>query len=445
MRKLPVVALWIVASLLSSAPARGDETQAQSAETIGFHPAHYDAQGRLAPWTSWIDAIDREMAWYKKVPLDGHGYPIFVSATFMGGDFAVFRKDTIPCTQNGMGILSYLKYWEFKGKSDAEILGIAKKMGDYLVRETLTADEGAYPRFTRSTGYYTDFPQRRSAQADARFGRNVIEPDKGGIAGYALVRLFDATGEQRYLDQAIRNADDLAKNMRPGDASHAPWPFRVDAVTGEHFGEHNGDMTYILRLLDVLIEKGNGQYQAVRNDLWTWIKKYQIAAPDDAARNLWIEFFEDYALENNRNSWSPLEMARYLIERKDALDPDWYTDAENLIHFAMKHFSSSEKGGVTLMGEQDDDTNPWGGACSKLGGVAAMFYAAGAPDTYKVIAYGNLTWASYFIDNDGCPSQRMARASFRRGGWQEDAHTDVLHNFMDAMKAVPEWGKHPPK
>ena len=27
----------------------------------------------------------------------------------------------------------------------------------------------------------------------------------------------------------------------------------------------------------------------------------------------------------------------------------------------------------------------------------------------------------------------------REGGWQEDCHTDVIHNFMDALKAVPEW------
>ena len=26
-----------------------------------------------------------------------------------------------------------------------------------------------------------------------------------------------------------------------------------------------------------------------------------------------------------------------------------------------------------------------------------------------------------------------------RGGWQEDCHTDVIHNFMDALQAVPEW------
>jgi hypothetical protein len=28
-----------------------------------------------------------------------------------------------------------------------------------------------------------------------------------------------------------------------------------------------------------------------------------------------------------------------------------------------------------------------------------------------------------------------------RGGWQEDAHTDKIHNFVDAISAFPEWAR----
>jgi hypothetical protein len=200
-------------------------------------------------------------------------------------------------------------------------------------------------------------------------------------------------------------------------------------------------MVYILRLFDALIENGHEKYQTPRDALWKWIKTYQIAAPEDAAKNLWVHFFEDYDLENNRNSWAPLETARYLIERKEKLDPDWKADAEKLIQFALKNFSTTRPGGVVLMGEQDDDKDPWGGGCSKLGGVAAMFYAAGGGEQYKEMAYRNLTWMTYFIDNDGCPCQKADNGRLRRGGWQEDCHTDVIHNFVDAIVAVPEWGR----
>jgi hypothetical protein len=43
------------------------------------------------------------------------------------------------------------------------------------------------------------------------------------------------------------------------------------------------------------------------------------------------------------------------------------------------------------------------------------------------------------VEQDGCP--RESFTSDRRGGWQEDSHTDRIHNLMDALNAFPEWGK----
>jgi hypothetical protein len=431
-----LVVLAVVLSVVAAARSSAQELPKQ----IGFHEAVYDGSGKLLPWTPWEDAIGREMEWYLKCPVNDRGYPNFVVMTFMDDNYQVSRLDSIPATQNGTAILSYLKWWEFKGKSDPRILNWAWRMGDYLVRETLTPNKGAWPRFTRSTGYCMDFPLFRSSQGDSRYGRNVIEPDKGGIAGYALVKLHDATGDKRFLKQALRNADALARNMRPADATRSPWPFRVDSIVGgEGRGQRSGNMVYILRLFDALIEKGHRRYVVPRNALWKWIKEYQFQTPDDPDKCLWVHFFEDYDMDNNRNSWAPLEMARYLIEKKEALDPDWKADAERLIQFAIRHFSANQSGGVITMGEQDYDKKPWGGACSKIGGVAALFYAAGGGEQYREMAFRNLNWMIYFIDNDGAPAQRADASNTTRGGWQEDCHTDVVHNFADAMTAVPEW------
>ena len=410
-------------------------------ERIGFHKAVYDEGGKLLPWTSWREALTREMDFYLKCPADKGGYPRFVSMTFMDGKYETSRLDTIPCTQNGLGILSYLKYYEYTGKSNPKVLAWACKMGDYLVKEALTPNKGAYPRFPRSTGFCIDFPLTRSSQGDLRYGPNVIEPDKGGIAGYALLKLYKATGRKVYLKRARHTAEVLVKNMRPGNATQSPWPYRVDAITGAHWIERSSNMVYILRLFDGLLSRGESQYQGPRDALWQWIKTYQMRSPEAPEQSLWVNFFEDYDMENNRVSWSALELARYLIERKEGLDPEWKTEAELLIQYALRNFSSVRPGGVTLMGEQDDDKDPWGGACSKLGGVAALFYAAGGGEPYKEMAYRNLNWMTYYIDEDGCPCQKATDKRMRRGGWQEDCHTDVLHNFVDAMTAVPEWGK----
>ncbi len=412
---------------------------AAGGQTIGGHRIRYDARGILLPWTSFEDALDREMAWYQRCPVE-RGYPRFVFMTFMDGAYNPIerRRDFIPAMQNGMGILSYLKYYAYKGRKDPRVLAAARAMGDYLVNESLTPDTGKYPRFTRSTGGRGQFPQPPDSgcQADRPYE---IEPDKGGIAGYALVLLHQETREPRYLAQALQNARVLAANMTAGDAASSPWPFRVDYRTGEARGPVSGNMSYILRLFDKLLEMGHREFQAPRDKLWAWIKNYQI--PNLSKDGLlWVQFFEDHQEPDNRTAWAPLNLARYLAEKKAALDPDWSTDARALIEFTLRRFTSV-RFGVLICGEQDYDRNPWGGILSTFGGVLAVYSAATGSSEYKGLAYQALALGLYAIGENGAPSDSVLHD--RPGGWQEDAHTDKVHNLVDALTAFPEWRKQP--
>ena len=406
-------------------------------QQIGSHTAVRDSHGVLLPWTGFADAIDREMSWYAHCPIE-HGYPRYVWMTFMDGNYKPVerRMDTIPAMQNGMGILSYLKYYHYKLDEPAWVLEHARAMGDYLVKESLTPDQGKWPRFTRSTGLRARFPLPPDCgtQSDRPYE---IEPDKGGIAGYALARLYEETKTTRYLDQALQNARVLAANMQPGDKQRTPWPFRVDYRTGEGRGPVSADMVYILRLFDELISLGHGEFQTPRGNLWTWIKTVQIP---DAKRSggLWVQFFEDHDGLDNRNSWSAMNLARYLIERREVLDADWKEDSRTLIEFVNRNFTSVWYG-VPVCGEQTEDKNPWGGANSTYGAVLAMYTAATGSTEYKGAAWQALSFALYAVDDNGCTRDGVWKKEC--GGWQEDAHTDKIHNIVDALTAMPEWAK----
>jgi hypothetical protein len=403
---------------------------------IAGHSAVFDSQGRLLPWIPWNTALDREMAFYRTCPVE-RGYPRFVNATFLDAAWTPDpnRTDSIPATQNGMGILSYLKFHALRGARDAHLLRMAYAMGDYLLRETLTPPEGRYPAFTRSTGKRDLFPlpADSGSQADRPYE---IEPDKGGIAGYALVLLFQAAGERRYLDQALHNARVLAANQQPGNARASPWPFRVDYRDGEPRGPVSGNMTYILRLFDSLLSLGFAEFSAARESLWSWIKRYQIpsAATDGA---LFAQFFEDHDTPTNRTAWSPLNLARYLLERCDALDPDWRTDSWALVEFVRNTFTHVQYG-VTVCHEQDEDRQPWGGINATYGAVLALLAKAVGSNSLGFEARQALTFTLYSVDEFGRP--RDVHTNPAPGGWQEDAHTDVIHNYVDALRAFPEWG-----
>src|SRR5271169_5275146 len=321
--------------------------------TLAGHPLVFDASDRLRPWTSWNAALDLEMLFYRQCPSD-HGYPRFVQATFLDGDWVPMpdRTDTIPATQNGMGILSYLKFRELRAGQDAWFLKTARSMGDYLLKESLTPNSGKYPAFTRSTGIRGKFPQPEDSgsQSDRPFE---IEPDKGGIAGYALVLLSDAAAERKYLEQALQNARVLAANQQDGDEGQSPWPFRADYRSGEGRGPVSGNMSYILRLYDALLARGFEAIAAPRRALWNWIKRHQIpsAAADGA---LFAQFFEDHDTPTNRTAWAPLNLARYLLEQGTSLDPDWQADSGMLIDFVRRIFTHREFG-VIVCHEQDED------------------------------------------------------------------------------------------
>ena len=429
-RGLPLV----LAVFAAFAPAACSQTA--KPEIIAGHTAKRDADGRLLPWISWRTALDREMRFYESAP-SVHGYPIFVTTTFLDGDWKpTERSDTIPATQNGMGIISYLKYYEFNGKKTPKTLATARLMGDYLLKESLTPDSGRYPRFPHSTGHRTQFPQpaNSGSQSDRPYE---IEPDKGGISGYALVLLSDATKDPKYFAQALHDARVLMANQQAGDATHSPWPFRADHRNGTPRGPISSDMTYILRLYDVLLARGYTEFRPSRTALWQWIKTQQIpSAKTDGAR--FAQFFEDHDTPTNRNAWAPLNLARYLLEKREAIDPDWRADSSTLIEFVRRDFTHKEFG-VTVCHEQDEDHDAWGGINSTYGAVLAMYAKATQSASLAREAREALNFTEYAIDEQGRPRDLIKNPTL--GGWQEDAHTDVIHNYLDALAVYPEWGK----
>ena len=66
-----------------------------------------------------------------------------------------------------------------------------------------------------------------------------------------------------------------------------------------------------------------------------------------------------------------------------------------------------------------------------------MYTKATGSNEFKGLAWQALNYCLYAVNDDGCPNQRASNPG--RGGWQEDAHTDKLHNILDTIAAFPEW------
>ena len=152
---------------------------------------------------------------------------------------------------------------------------------------------------------------------------------------------------------------------------------------------------------------------------------------------MFAQFFEDHETPTNRTAWAPLNLARYLLERRELLDPDWLADSRALIEFVRRDFTHVELG-VTVCHEQDEDAEAWGGINSTYGAVLALYAHEAGSAELAGEAQQALHFTLYGIDNRGRP--RDLCKSPAPGGWQEDAHTDVVHNYLDALRVFPEWG-----
>ena len=229
--------------------------------TVGFYNATMDEQGNLVQQASYESTVNRLVTYYMKTcQKTSHGYPALVYNTFLNENCVGTNPQLIPGMHLGMGVISFLKYANFLQKENRirtvqlgqslydYAMSMANKMGSYLVTESLTPQTGVFPGIVRSSGINLDFPLKTSAQADITFGVDCTEPDKAGIAGYALLQLYKATNNSMYFNMSYHIGSVLANAMRAGDANSSPFGFRVDSVTGEIYQSKSSNMVFILRL-----------------------------------------------------------------------------------------------------------------------------------------------------------------------------------------------------
>jgi hypothetical protein len=183
-------------------------------------------------------------------------------------------------------------------------------------------------------------------------------------------------------------------------------------------------------------EEDNEKYRQTRTQVWSWLKSF-IISQDDAT--MWEDFFEDHGGdEPNPTQINAMETARYLLEKRNDADPDWFNLAGKIIRQVQKRWtlSSLDKEGYVCIGEQDKDMSPYNSHTARYGSILAMYYRAGAPAEFKDEAYHSLCYGLYSVENDG-----FTCTYFKPGAtaWTTDSFGDFLIHYLYAFAAVPEW------
>lgn len=494
-RRLSVVS--VVAALillLGQAPAAAMASPAgspvagaslDSPAVLNGHPVALDDTGMLISWlpaTGWFDqVITRAWRFLAQVPEGVQAAPFDSAVPILGGDgethpafyfYSYFVVGSMPFEpapykHNPAGLYSMivdsaLAYYAYSG--DAEAIGLATKVVDYDLAYGLTADEGAWPLVPYASAEPGAPVYRGAAEGlanGAGDGTGFIEPDKVGEWGYSVLRLYEQTGDARYLAAARRAAAALARNVRGGDASHSPWPFRARAldnvtltpsgpIAGATSDDYCADVVGPIRLFDELIRLGVGDtqlFERARQTAWDWLMQFPMK------NGQWANYFEDIPTHplpdgtryragtstTNVNQYIPMETARYLIEHPE-LDPGWMADAQHLLNWVERYFAHRQYG-ANAIGEQAAYDFPMGSHTARYASVSAMYSEMGAETPiWNALqnAQAAFAWASYMLNADGSvttgPDPQVSYES-----WFSDGYGDYIRHFLAGVGAHPQW------
>jgi hypothetical protein len=324
---------------------------------------------------------------------------------------------------------------------DARTLVFLQDFVDYELENGLTPEGYAWPQVP----YASANPGAERYTGWSVHGEDYIEPHVVGEDGYAYLRLYEMTGNTKYLRAAIRCADALVKNYKTGDEKNSPWPVRCYARDGKAeggpMGPYSANVIEPIMLFDELVRLGHGDvagYARVRAGAWDWFQKYPLT------NNVWVGYFEDVAPSmGNMNQVIPLEFARYVLLHPEK-DTEWREHARRLIEWVKTtpKWPKYIVHGATVTTEQGDGVgfccNEPNQCCdshtSRLAAVEALYFAKTGDEAYREAAFRSFNWVTYF---QGLPGE--AHAPFGTQWWFTDEFADGPRRLMDAFWAVPEW------
>ena len=418
--------------------------------TIAGRPVQLDAQGKLLPWpmpdnigysysshflTQWTilwDQYNRQRLPYYYCCFD------FDRTTFELFPDPHWVNSTAYLRAMMEGFLEHL--YAYSG--DQRTLTFLESFFDYELEHGLTPEGYAWSQVP----YASANPGARHYSGWSQLGEDYIEPPIVGEDGYAYLRLYEMTGNIKYLRAAIRCADALVKNYKVGDETHSPWPVRCYARDGKlesnpAMGPYSANVIEPVMLFDELIRLKQGDvagYVQVRSGAWDWFQKYPLA------NNVWVGYFEDTPpTMANMNQVIPLEFARYVLLHPDK-DPQWREHARKLIEWVKTtpKWPKYIVHGATVTTEQGNGIefccNSPNQCCdshtARLAAVEALYYAKTGDIAYRDMAFRSYNWVTYFQG-----LSRDAHAPFSTQWWFTDQFADGPRRLMDGFWAVPEW------
>jgi hypothetical protein len=426
-------------------------------EKLGYHDVRVDSDGNLLPWfddnigQSFDHAI--QLVWNfwdspTQMRTDLNGLPYYMN-------HQVWSENTndprgLGGDQFQMALSSWLLLYAYTGNE--RIKQNMKFIADYYLTHSLTPANSDWPNmpYPYNVAIYSGF-----YDGDMVLGRGFFQPDKSGSLGLELVHLYKMTiGDSSitttpnfYLDSAKEIARTLIRHLKTGDQDNSPLPFKVNAfrkngkdVIGElrnndGSGTVIGHATYTTNWAPTMelflelerLDPANVKlYQQSFQLLLNWMKTYPMQ------NNAWGPFFEDVQGHSDTQI-NAITFARFILEHRQYF-PNWHSDVPKIFDwvYATLHNDRLSKHGVKVFDEQTSFRLPGESHMAREGATELLYSVLSGDSSRMTGAIRQLTWASYFVDDDG---KNLFPGD---GNWLTDGYGDFVRHYLRAMSADPE-------
>jgi hypothetical protein len=411
-------------------------------DTIQYHPVRISKEdGSILPWfsadrgKSYDTVIILVWNFWKNMDTDSNGLKYYMNHQVWKPehDMRGLGGDQINMALSSWGLLyAYTGY--------PEVIDNMKYIADTYLDRSLSDPADIWP--------YIPYPYNTEVHSgkydgDMRNGKGITQPDKAGSFGYELVNLFKITGEQKYLDAAIKVAGTLSEHIIKGDSLRSPLPFRVNAKTGEtgslldNMGSgkkvkpalYTSNWTSTMMLFEELVKLDPARkdlYEKSFSIFLDWMKEYPLKT------NKWGPFFEDVPGWSNTQT-NAISFAMFILQHRD-LFPSWKEDVRGIIDWTYRELGNHEyeKYKVTVMNEQTVYRVPGNSHSSRQASVELIYGALSGDTTLTENAIRTLNWATYTVASDG--RNRYIRDDI----WLTDGYGDYVRHYLRAMSAMPE-------
>jgi len=334
-------------------------------------------------------------------------------------------------------------YYAYTG--DTTVMHIAKGLIDYALENGTSSHDFAWPDFPYTTTNAGDTLFRGFTSA-GRLALHEIQVDHAGEMGLTYFRMYQYSGEEKYLTAALNVADILAENARTGDGEQSVWPYRVVMDSGRITAPYGANWTGCYMLFDHLIKANKGKVEAYR-DAREKTKEFILKYP--MKTGYWTDGHTDTDVKSNtyKSNLSASNTALCLFDYPE-LDPDWMIDIPRLIKWTEDNFifrtSPGEPAtmwGANIVGEQDSFNYKMDYQTARYAAACARWYAASGDESYKEKAFRSLNWVTYCNDSAGMAFESPVSKGIL--SWWSDCYGECPRMFYHAFAGIPEWA--PPR